>query len=118
MGRPFKSSREVKSSFHGPCQEATHEVALQGQEHQDRDDHREEAGRGHQVEVLTLLTEQLRASQPEIKVLFISGYADDAIVRHGILHDQVNFLQKPFAPPALALKVREVLDSATQGDKE
>jgi two-component system cell cycle sensor histidine kinase/response regulator CckA len=60
-----------------------------------------------------LLTEQLRASHPEIKVLFISGYADDAIVRHGILHDHVNFLQKPFAPRALALKVREVL--ATEG---
>jgi len=57
-----------------------------------------------------LLTEQLRTSHPEIEVLFISGYADDAIVRHGILHNQVNFLQKPFAPPALALKVRQVLD--------
>ena len=63
-----------------------------------------------------LLTEQLRASHPEIKVLFISGYADDAIVRHGILHDHVNFLQKPFAPPALALKVREVLDRGTPAD--
>jgi CheY-like chemotaxis protein len=65
-----------------------------------------------------VLTEQLRASHPEIKVLFISGYADDAIVRHGILHDQVNFLQKPFAPPALALKVREVLDGGTRADLE
>ena len=42
-----------------------------------------------------VLTEQLCGSHPEIKVLFISGYADDAIVRHGILRDQVNFLQKP-----------------------
>jgi len=65
-----------------------------------------------------LLTEQLRASHPEIEVLFISGYADDAIVRHGIFHDQVNFLQKPFAPPALALKVREVLDRRTLADME
>ena len=61
-----------------------------------------------------VLTDQLRVSHPEIKVLFISGYADDAIVRHGILHDQVDFLQKPFAPPALALKVREVLDRDTR----
>jgi FixJ family two-component response regulator len=42
-----------------------------------------------------VLTEQLCGSHPGIKVLFISGYADDAIVRHGILRDQVNFLQKP-----------------------
>jgi hypothetical protein len=59
-----------------------------------------------------------RASHSEIKVLFISGYADDAILRHGILHDQVNFLQKPFAPPALALKVREVLDRVTLANLE
>jgi hypothetical protein len=42
----------------------------------------------------------------------MSGYTDDAIVRHGIMEDGVSFLQKPFTPDALGRKVREVLSTA------
>jgi CheY-like chemotaxis protein len=57
------------------------------------------------------LAGRLLALHPETKVLFLSGYTDDAIVRHGILQENVNFLQKPFSTDALAKKVREVLGS-------
>ncbi len=43
-------------------------------------------------------------------VLYMSGYTDDAIVKHGVLEDGVTLLSKPFTPATLAEKVREVLD--------
>ncbi len=47
---------------------------------------------------------------PGIKILFMSGYTDEAIARHGVLEEGINLLQKPFTPPVLAQKVRDVLD--------
>ena len=47
---------------------------------------------------------------PGIRVLFMSGYMSDVIVRHGVLDQGVNYIQKPFALKDLALKVREVLN--------
>jgi two-component system, cell cycle sensor histidine kinase and response regulator CckA len=58
-----------------------------------------------------VLVDLLRLRHPGQKVLFLSGYTDDAIVRHGVLHADVAFLQKPFTGTALASKVREVLES-------
>ena len=55
--------------------------------------------------------EHIRARYPHIKVLFMSGYTDEAMVHHGILGSGAPFLQKPFLPETLARKVREVLAS-------
>ncbi len=56
------------------------------------------------------LAERLVAGRPGLKVLFLSGYTDDAVVRHGVLGADYAFLQKPFTTAGLAQKVREVLD--------
>ena len=56
------------------------------------------------------LARRLAESRPDTKVLYVSGYTDDAIVHHGMLEAGLNFLQKPFTPAALARKVRAVLD--------
>ena len=57
------------------------------------------------------LAGRIRSLRSEIKVLFISGYTDDVIVRQGLVAEALSFLQKPFTPNALALKVRQVLDA-------
>jgi PAS domain S-box-containing protein len=56
------------------------------------------------------LARQLQSKWPKLKVLYISGYTDDAVVRHGVLEAGVSFLEKPFTPEALAQKVGQVLD--------
>ena len=58
------------------------------------------------------LARLLVARQPGMRVLCMSGYADDSVVRHGALRPGIAFLQKPITPAALTRKVREVLDAA------
>ena len=56
------------------------------------------------------LANHIAEIRPEIKVLYMSGYTDNAIVYHGVLGEGMKFIQKPFTVDGLARKVREVLD--------
>jgi hypothetical protein len=58
------------------------------------------------------LAAQMTERDPGLKVLYMSGYTDDAVVRHGVLDASMAFIQKPFALHALAARVREVLDNS------
>ena len=57
------------------------------------------------------VAERLMHERPHMKVLYISGYTDDAIIHHGVVKEGTAFLQKPFTPDALVQKVRQLLDS-------
>jgi len=57
------------------------------------------------------LAERLGSRRAQLRVLYMSGYTDDAVIRHGVLSQQMAFLQKPFTAATLARKVREVLDA-------
>src|ERR1019366_4256517 len=56
------------------------------------------------------LAERLATIRPEMSLLYMSGYTDDAILLHGIIDSGVAVLQKPLTPTSLTRKVREVLD--------
>jgi signal transduction histidine kinase len=55
------------------------------------------------------LADQLSAQRPQLRVLYMSGYTDDAVVRHGMLDPDLSYLEKPFRPAKLLAKVRETL---------
>jgi CheY-like chemotaxis protein len=57
------------------------------------------------------LADQLRREQPGLRVLFLSGYAQDVIATHGVLDPTESFLAKPFTATSLLAKVRKVLDA-------
>jgi DNA-binding NtrC family response regulator len=61
------------------------------------------------------LAQKLTHWHPEMRVLYISGYTDDALAQHGVRDPGLAFLEKPFTPLELVCKVRQVLDAPAQG---
>jgi two-component system, cell cycle sensor histidine kinase and response regulator CckA len=59
-----------------------------------------------------VMAEWLKTANPDLKILFTSGYTDDSITRHGVLETGVEFLPKPYTPSTLACKVRDMLDAS------
>jgi CheY-like chemotaxis protein len=60
-----------------------------------------------------VMAEWLKATYPDLKILFTSGYTDDAIAQHGVLEPGIAFMSKPYTPATLARKVRAMLDEGT-----
>ena len=60
------------------------------------------------------LVQKLKTVRPQLKVLYVSGYTDSTVVRHGVEESEANYLQKPFTPDLLTRKVRELLDHVPQ----
>src|SRR6185369_2825592 len=61
------------------------------------------------------LAVSLHRERPDVPVLYMSGYTDDAIVQHGILNPGTHFIQKPFTPTRLVQRVHEVLSGVRTG---
>jgi len=59
-----------------------------------------------------VMAEWLKTANPDLKILFTSGYTDDAITHYGVIETGVEFLPKPYKPATLVLKVREMLDAS------
>jgi YesN/AraC family two-component response regulator len=57
------------------------------------------------------LAQELAKARPTVKILYMSGYADNAFVHNGMIDEGTNFIGKPFTPSELERKVREILDS-------
>jgi two-component system, cell cycle sensor histidine kinase and response regulator CckA len=57
------------------------------------------------------MAEWLRTTYPGLKILFTSGYSDEAIIQHGVLEIGIEFLGKPYTPATLVRKVRAMLDN-------
>jgi two-component system, chemotaxis family, CheB/CheR fusion protein len=64
------------------------------------------------------LADRIAQQRPEVRVLFMTGHTEDAIVHHGVLEPGIALLQKPFTPPALVQKVRSVLDAKKSEKKQ
>jgi len=62
-----------------------------------------------------VLAKRVTASRPTMKVLCMSGYTDDTVVRNGVLQSEIAYLQKPITPDSLGRKVREVLGAPRRG---
>jgi YesN/AraC family two-component response regulator len=65
-----------------------------------------------------VMAEWVKIIFPDIRILFTSGYTDEAIAQHGVLEEGVAFLPKPYTPVALTRKVREMLDEKNGGKKQ
>ena len=61
-----------------------------------------------------VLAERLIQRHPALKVLYMSGYTDDAMVHHGVVSPEIAFLQKPFTPASFARAIRNALDTSRQ----
>lgn len=61
------------------------------------------------------LAERLSQARPRIRILYMSGYTDDMVLRHGVLHETEAFMRKPFTPETLLREVRGLLEGPVRG---